>query len=244
MTSFFYSLNRHHWAGATLSRWLQVILLLGALFTALGWVPGGWPGAVVWLALFGLVLFGSVYWQKRDYVQFEESSPPTVVPAPLDPTDKIPIFATGRFSVEGKTQRFTWLQGFFRTFATREHAALCLAPESSFLLLGTWPEREVGMWYCFFMPDQIEDLRWGHVQFDSEPLTCVAVDYQLEVPKQGRFSRAQTLYETFYLACPDPEDAQRILADLLHDQQPVPAADRYPSNNGYRAAERNRSDGR
>lgn len=206
-----------------MSRWLAFLLLLGGLVTAAGWLPGGWPVAGLWLLALLALLGVTAYWRRRDFVHFQEAPAPDLLPARLDPSDKIPIFATGHFSVEGKYRRFTWLQGFFRTFATREHAVICHVPPRRFLL-GQWPERETGLWYQFFMPGDILRVRWGAVQFGPEPMVGVAVDYRLAIPKRGRLSRARTLEETVFLACHNEADARRILANLLYELTPPPSA--------------------
>ncbi len=222
MRQLLYNLTRHHWSGAPLSRWLAFLLLLGGLVTGIGWLPGGWPVAALWLLAFLTLLGMMVYWRRRDFVRFQEAPAPELIPARLDPSDKIPIFATGHFSVEGKYRRFTWLQGFFRTFATREHAVICHVPPRRFLL-GQWPERETGLWYQFFMPGDIQQVRWGVIDFGAKPMVGLAVEYRLTIPKRSRLSRARTLDETVFLACHTEEDARRILANLLYELTPPPA---------------------
>jgi hypothetical protein len=215
----FYRLNRHHFSDVPLSRWIQIILLGLAGFAAVGWLPGGWPLAILFLALFLLFVGGSIYWRRRGYITFEEKPQPAIAPRPLKPEAKLPIFASGYFSVEGKHANFTWLQGYFRTFPTREHAVLCLVQPSRFALLGKWPEKEVGMWYIFFKDEDIEEIRWGEIQFGSQRFPGVAVSHRIFIPKQGRFDRDKTLHRTAYITAAEEEDARRILADLLYDQQ-------------------------
>ncbi len=218
MHKFLYNLTRHYWSGAPLSRWLLILLLVGAGVTGAGWVSGGWIGTAAWLLVFLALIAAITYWRRRDFVVFKELTPPQFTPKRLKPVDKIPIFATGQFSVEGKDQRFTWLQGFFRTFATREHAVICLVPGRRFLLLGEWPSQEVGMWYQFFNPDDILQVRWGEVRFGSASMTGLAVAYQVHTPKRGRFRPARTTQETIFLACENHEDAEKIMANLLYEK--------------------------
>jgi hypothetical protein len=215
--SLFYNLNRYYLSGAPLSRWLIVFLLLGGTATALGWAPGGWPATGLWLlAAVGVIV---ITWKlkRQDFIAFHELPAPVLEPKPLPASEKVPIHASGHFHVEGKYRRFAWIEGYFRTFATREHAALCLVPPSRFLGVARWPDEETGMWYCFVMPAHIQQVRWGEIHFRGGPNTGVAVDYQLTIPKQGRLRPERTEFETLYLACESKEEACLILADLLYD---------------------------
>ncbi|RME62233.1 MAG: hypothetical protein D6790_06675 [Caldilineae bacterium] len=216
-------------------RWVQVALAGVALIAAVGWLPGRWITAAVALLLLVALTWRARHWRTRDYIRFHDRPKPDVTPAALPASAKLPIFASGYFSVEGKHQHFTWLQGYFRTFPTREHAVLCLVQDSSYLLFGQWPEHEVGMWYCFFKPEVIEKIRWGEIVFDDHRMPGLAVQHTVHMPKRGRLRPARTVSKTIYLACHTEEDARAILADLLYDHRkesetkPKPV---HPSANG------------
>lgn len=219
MGAFFYRLGRHKISDVSLTRWVQVILLALAIIAGLNWQSGGW-------ILSGLLLLGMItftfykhQWQRRSYVTFEESDMPAVAPHPLKPADKIPIYASGHFSVEAKQGHFTWLNGYFRTFATREHALLCLVQPSRFALLGKSPEKDVGMWYIFFKADEIESIRWGRLTHGADSLPGLAITLRVFIPKQRRFQRDRTLRRVVYMACPSQEEASQILADLLYEEK-------------------------
>jgi hypothetical protein len=217
--AIFYRLNRHHFSDLPLARWIQIGLLALAGMVIIARLPAYWITAGVLIFLFLLFTGISIYWRGRNYIAFTETPKPAVTPKALKPADKLPILASGYFSVEGKYANFTWLQGYFRTFATREHALLCLAQPSRFALLGQWPEKEVGMWYIFFRDQDVESIRWGEVSHGGEKLPGLAVDHQIFIPKQGRFDRDKTVHRTFYIACREETDLRRILADLLYKKQ-------------------------
>ena len=63
------------------------------------------------------------------------------------------MYVTGGLTVEGSEQRFTFVPGFYKTFATREHALLCQVRPAARVGVLRWPEAEVGMWYAFFQPN-------------------------------------------------------------------------------------------
>lgn len=230
MDAIFYRLNRHHFSDLPLIRWIQIGLLALAGIAVISRVSAYWLIVGALILLFLLLTGASIYWRRQNYMAFTEKPKPAVSPKALKPADKLPILASGDFSVEGKQARFTWLQGYFRTFATREHALLCLAQPSRFALLGHWPEKEVGMWYIFFRDQDVESIRWGEVSHGGEKLPGLAVDHQVFIPKQGRFDRDKTLHRTLYMACREEEDVRRILADLLYKKQTESA--RIPNQNG------------
>ena len=216
MSRLIYHLDRMMLAGAPVVRWIDGFLLLIGALGAFAFVPGRFLTAGLCLVLFASFIWLRRHWRSRDYVQFLESAPPAVTPQPLAPKDSVPIHASGYFTVEEKSERFTWLQGYFRTFATREHAVICLVQPKRFLL-AEWPEKDVGMWYVFFFPKSVRAVRYGTVNYGRNTQTCLAIEHEILIPKRGRFSRERTVQETVLLASPTEEDTRRILADLLHD---------------------------
>lgn len=203
-------------------RWLLVLLVAATIVWAPGWLPGGWAVSLLWLLVYISVLLFVRREQKQDFVRFVEADAPTTSPVRLTPDDKIPLHVTGYFSVEGKWQRFTWLPGFYRVFATRERALLCQTQSTRFLRIAQWPGDEVGMWYIFFMPSDVENVRWGELHFGREPRSALAIEYRVTVPARSRLGREATVTETIYLAAQRAEDLTLVLADLLHDL-PTPA---------------------
>ncbi len=219
-----YRLSRHQLAGLPLSRWLFGLLIVAAALWALGLFPGRWWGAALWaLAAAGLGLAVALS-RRADFVRFVEEPLPDLLPQPLPPAEKLPIYATGLFTVEGKAQRFTAAPGFYRTFATREHAVLCLLRDQPFLWLAEWPLGEAGMWYIFVEPANIRRLRWGRLRYGRSEQPAVAVEHLLTLPAGGRRRKEQSRLETVYLAAPDTAGARRVLADLLHDLATTQAA--------------------
>lgn len=215
--TFLYRVSRHVFAGAPLIRWLLILIFLCGIVGFVGFGVGRWVVVPLCLLLILVLLFLLRQWRRVDFVQFEELPPFNVISAPLTPDDKIPVHCTGYFSVENKSQRFTWLPGFYRTFATREHALLCKVDYQKFLGIGEWPSDDVGMWYVFFYPRDIERIQWGRLYFDNQPRLAVAVDRRVTIPATNRLQRDKDVIETIYLACATEDDGRKIVADLLHD---------------------------
>jgi hypothetical protein len=212
-----YTVSRGQIGGLSPLRIIQWILLLAAAIWATGWLPGRWLGVGGWVAILGLLQVALYRLRQRDFVQFINASLPTVAPGPLDPKEKVPVFVSGLFEVENKAQRFTWLPGFYRTFATREHALLCQVGHRPALRFAGWPPDEVGLWYIFFHPAAIESVQWGALRFGRTERPALAVHYRhTPTQVQGRRPPATTV-ETIYLAFQQEHHAHTVLADLRYD---------------------------
>jgi hypothetical protein len=209
-----YQLRGHRWSGWRLDVWLSVALILVAGLAWLGWAPGG-LAVVIAMAVVLLILWAAMLWaQRHQFVTFlPQQLPASPGPtAPLMPIDKVEGRATGQFEVEGKVQRFSEIRSYYRTFATGEHAVMAIVPPSRFLLLGTWPKCDVGMWYIFFRPEQVLELRAGLLHFDGAPRPALRVAYQ-----------ASDRREAAYLSFDDHATRQRVWADIQKDvQKPAP----------------------
>lgn len=212
-----YALHHRQFAGAPQLRWLLLMLFGATLLWSIGGLPGQWWVAastgILWLTLFGF----AAYWRRRDFVRFDALPLPLVTPLLLDPQEKIAIQATGLFSVENKYRRFTWLPGFYRTFATREHAVLCQLRQPSLGLLGQLPSEEIGLWYMFFMPTTLVGVTYGRLYFGRQGKVALAATSRVTIPKRNRFRPAQIRDEVIYLAFETEAEAATVLADLLYD---------------------------
>jgi hypothetical protein len=78
-----------------------------------------------------------------------------------------------------------------------------------------WPADELGMWYAFVGPSEIESLTWGTLTFGTSTYPAIAIVYRLEIPPGPRRKHAQIRQETLYLAAPEEVDGRRIYVDLL-----------------------------
>ncbi|MCX6047570.1 MAG: hypothetical protein NT075_20925 [Chloroflexi bacterium] len=213
--TLFYNFSRHRLAGASLLRWLVGLLLISALIGLLWhwWVTG------LCLSILVALFIAFHYWRRRDFVTFTADPLPPVSPRDLDVKQKIPVFVTGRFTVENKWQRYTWLPGFYRTFATRERALLCRVQNQHFLYISQWPATEIGLWYIFFMPSQVQQVQWGRLTFGGKTRLALAITYRVQQPKSRQPDNFRD--ENIYLTVQTEEDGHKILADLSRD---VPAS--------------------
>jgi hypothetical protein len=201
-----YRLARYRWGDAPLGRWLRLGLLSVAGLAVLGLLPGRWGTASAVLIVFALSVVVDWWAKRQQYVIFirQQSEPPPS--APLRPQDKVPLRATGFFEVQGKNQTFTELPAFFRTFATREHAVMAWSRPPRWLLIGSWPAEEWGMWYIFFRPEMIREVQAGLLRFGRRAYPALRVIVENE--KQAR---------AVYLSFDGEEERRLVWADIIHD---------------------------
>lgn len=214
-----YLLSRAHLLAIPLLRWVNILFIGLALIWGFLSLPGGWVGSALWL-LVALALFLWVRSARRQ--AFTHFVPSPLSPAPsaqiLPPTQKRPVYVTGELSVEQKARTFTVLPGFYRTFATREHALLCRVRERRIWGVATWPEEEVGLWYAFFTPQQIASIQPGEIKAGRQSLAGLSITYRA-VSSHRSERRRQPALATLYLAFANEADRAAVLADLLVDWQ-------------------------
>ena len=210
-----YGLQRFHLGGAPFTRYITFFWFAIAGLAFLGVLPGRW----ITIAIALLLWIGQIIllrrWERQQFVSFTPAPSPALNDAPLETSEKLPIYATGLLNVEGRYRAYSATPGFYRTFATGEHAVLCRVQEQRFFALGKLPPEDVGMWYAFFNPSDIEQLTWGSLQFGPTTYPAIAVQYHLEIPPSPRRKKPEVRQELLYLATPEVQDAQRLYVDLL-----------------------------
>lgn len=216
-----YRLRRHFWLGWSLARWLGVSILLAGLLALLRcWAR---PGYALGLAGLLLAYVGLLLWAERQgYVRFRacETTGPQATVAPVPPEERVPVRASGWFSVEGKRQYYVNLEADLETARTREHLVKGRVQSSRFLLLGTWPEHEVGWWYIFVQPAAIRQMGWGRLYFGLTPQRALQVVYTLD---DGTLQRILMTSES-------SAALHRVWADLLLDAPVAAQGGRPPAS--------------
>ncbi len=130
-----------------------LLLLIAAGLFAVGVLPGRLAGVIVCSVLLLAMIIVVNVAARRQFVVFNRDGstvPQSLSARFMDPMDKLSLRATGLFEVEGRAGRFTDLQATYRSFQTREHSVMAIVPPSRALLVGRWPDEEIGMWYIFF----------------------------------------------------------------------------------------------
>jgi hypothetical protein len=225
LRAFFYNARRHELGGMPLTRWIFVACMALALVWLTGLAPGRWVGVGFWVLAASAVGVSTRLFQRNDFVRFYAGTAPDVTPKAMNPDDKYSAYITGLCVVEGRYARFTMLPGFYRTFATREHALLCLARDRRYLRIGRWTADQICMWYTFFMPADITTIEYGKLQFDRTLHNAIAVTYATTIPAKNKLKRDRQVQETLYIVPGSEEGGRRIWADLLFDGTAATTAD-------------------
>jgi len=215
---------RHHCLGEwPLDRWVVTLALIAAASIPLRWLVLDRPQTpLAWgilLLLIGAAIGVSTlrHWAMRSgYVAFElqDDLPPAA--QPLDPTDKIPVYPTGQFEVEGKSAVFADLLAYWRSFTSREHTVMAIVRPSRFLLLGKTAARDIGMWYVFFTPGMITAITPGTIAFGRMRRSGLRVTYRFTPPPSGR-KPPQPISQALYIGFADEIARQAVWADMLAD---------------------------
>ena len=219
-----YQLRVHGWGDTRLDILGRNLAFLGAAIILIQWLLRGRPAlpAWHWLAL-GLILFFALglivlhIWAGRaGYVAFTPK-PDQAAPAPreLAPDDKEAHFATGRFEVAEKRGYLADLAAYWRSFGTREHTVMAVQHASRFLM-GSLPADQIGMWYIFFRPEDIDEITSGVVAFGAVRRPGLRVIYR-SLPPEGTKKPKKPTREVVYLAFDTDAGRDRVWADLRAD---------------------------
>ncbi|MGQ9489570.1 MAG: hypothetical protein ACUVR4_01360 [Anaerolineae bacterium] len=226
LLKFVYQLRVHCLGQWPLDRWAVTLAWGWAVVLWLGWLLRGRPALAPWhwgvLALLGLVGAGLLalrFWGERHgYALFvPEGRLARPTPCALAPEDKVPLWATGHFGVEGRSGFFAGLQAYWRTFATREHAVMAIRHRSRFLLVGKAPDKQIGMWYIFIPAERVERVTPGRIAFGGISGPGLRLEYRRPPEAQAvrRFRFLGPAQETVYLRFADESARVRVWADLL-----------------------------
>ncbi len=214
-----YLASRALWLGWPLLRWLT---LLSAL-PFVGWL-NGWA-LLLWLVAAIACKVWETLCQRNHFTHFvPHPDAPLPAPQPLPPAHKIALYASGLLQVGQKAQRFAFLPGFYRTFATREHALLCQVRPRPIWRIARWPADEVGLWYAFWTASQLTAVTPGQIDNGQQHLPALAITYCPADPPGSR----QPATTTLYLAFLNEQARSSVLADLLADWPPAPTMELTP----------------
>lgn len=226
-----YQIHRHEWAGVRLDRWIILLLLILAGLFAIDVLPGHLAGVIACSVLLLAIIVIANFAARRQFIVFHRDGstvPQSLDACFLDPMDKLSLRATGIFEVEGRERHFTDLQATYRSFQTREHTVMAIVPPSKAMLVGRWPDEEIGMWYIFFKGAELRRIEPGQLRYGLRTWPTVQIDLeQVILPptspvdvwggyRSGK-KKVKLRQQTIYLSFDSPSDRQTALADLLTD---------------------------
>jgi len=216
---------RHHCLGEwPLDRWAVTLALIAAAIIPLRWLVLERPQTPLAWAILVLLIGAAIgvstlrHWAaRRGYVAFElQSDQPPPAPRRLNPADKVAVYPTGQFEVEGKSAVFADLPAYWRSFASREHTIMAIVRPSRFLLLGKTAARDIGMWYVFFTPGMITAITLGTIAFGRTRRLALRVTYRFTPPASGH-KPPQPISQVLYIGFSDEIARQAVWADMLAD---------------------------
>lgn len=216
MNRVFHALREYYLGALPLLHWLVLLLAAGAVAVGLAWIAA----PRVWALPLGAAALG--LWilneraRRRLYVSFQPGAD-APAPAPLAASHAVAVRATGVFEVENRCQAHTWLEGYYRTFPSREHAVIAsLAPHRVLRWIRRRPQCQ-GMWYIFCLPQAVRRVQVGRIRFGRQVLPGVALTHWMQRPGRVRRNRRVWQASIVYLGCQDDAEARLIAGDLLHD---------------------------
>ncbi len=219
-----YQLRMHRLGDGRLDVLGRNLAFLAVAVILVQWLLRGRPALPAWHWLtLGLMLFGALglvvlrIWAGRaGYVAFTPQ-PDLAAPAPreMTPDDKEAHFATGRFEVAEKRGYLADLAAYWRSFGTREHAVMAIQHASRFLV-GSLPAEQIGMWYIFFRPEDIDEVTPGVVAFGAGRRPGLRVVYRSLPPEDAKKPK-KPVRDTVYLAFESEAGRDRVWADLAAD---------------------------
>lgn len=215
MYAFEYWLNQRSLLGirlAALARWLPILLLL------YGWLRE-WPAPALIALLLVIVWINYSLWRaKRDnYNRFVASGASLIDAGDLQllpPNQKVPVQATGLFSVSGRDDNLLLRPAQYWRVPLGEHVVMVEEKPGKFL-------------YQFFSARSLQDARPGWLLFGARPVETLAVTFLSRWgPEYTRFGQ---LYEdgkedssppkrvTVYLSIPDEATRRAVWHTVVED---------------------------
>ena len=204
-----YQLQRHYFAGWSLLRWSVLALVSPPILMAVGIIPGG-NIALAATDIFSVAALFALWRTRRGgYLHFSPDDTAVfgdIEPQKLPFPEKIPIRASGWFSVGGKTRYFVHEHAFYQTFETRERVLMVSIARTRWLLLAQSPAAETGWWYSFFTADRIRRVEHGWLHFGAHPHPALKLHLSPENPDDAPV--------IFHIATDTPAQMNRLIADL------------------------------
>ncbi len=217
LSQWLFTMGRGTFLGFPLLRVLTFVLVFVALTWLLRWLPGSPWVAIALLAAPIVVALAHTAAARRSFVGFTpDVDAVAVVAEPLAAAEKLPVYLWGRLEVQERVRSFVALPGFYRTFATREHACIGLAISKSKLGVAALSDLDAGLWYAFCTPTQLISVRTGSVTWGRMRYPALALAYHVQ--RAHASGRTQKGVETLYIATADDATRKRILADLTVEE--------------------------
>ena len=191
------------------ARWLPIIALL------VGWVLDWPPAVMIALLLVALWINYSLWRARRDnynrFVPGQSAAGGVPIHAALPPNERLPILATGLFSVSGRESRLLLRPAKYWRVPLGDHVVMAEEEPGKFL-------------YQFFDAQSLQELREGLLLFGRQPRATLAVSFLARWgPEYTRFGPYQEAGHdglppprrvTVYLSAED-DATRRLIRDTI-----------------------------
>ena len=223
---FCYKLTYHRLFSISLKRWIWALVILPPLVALIGQIT--WIWAILLALLGAAALIGAESARRKQYILFSVTDP-LEQPAKateleqsawsadaraqdekdlLQADEPLRCWASGRLGVEGKARTLAGERASISFVRTREHIIMAQVRRTRFLLLAQVSKADVGYWYAFFYPRQVQAVRSGTIYcgFSARP------GLELRYASEDADPSIQ-----LYLGFEDVDARQRLLDDLRRD---------------------------
>jgi hypothetical protein len=180
-----YCLRHHLWGAWSLAHWLALLLAAAAIVVFVR----SWPsfGAAVFLGVLLVAMIVFLRWaDRKGYVHYRVESNADMLLSkapprpPMRPEKLVPVQASGWFTVEGNDQYLVDVKADMKITGLGERIVMGRLHPSRFLLLGRWPSYELGWWYIFFFPADVQEISVGHMSFGLRSRVALRLVYGLD----------------------------------------------------------------
>ena len=202
-----YKLTYHRFLSISLKHWIWALIVLPPLVAWFGRIE--WVWAILLAVLGAAALIGAERARRKQYVLFlPTESSERHSERPLDVDEPLRCWASGLLGVEGKGRALACERASISFVRTREHVLMAQVRRTRFLLLAVVSKADVGYWYAFFHPRQVQTMRVGtlYCGFSARP--------GLELRYAGE-EAGQSVQ--LYLAFEDLIARQRLMDNLRQD---------------------------
>jgi len=213
-----YKLKYHYFIQISLRNWLWVLVfapLVAAFIRRMAWY------SAISSSVLGTLLLLGIDWSRRQgYAIFEPAPLGANAEAgpPIQADEQVPCRAFGLFAVGGDRRTMVNEPARISYVSTREHIVMVYLRQTRFLLLTRSEGAEVGCWYAFFTPQDVQRVETGHIQCGIRTQPGLAVRYRSA--EEGEDTETRNQVDTVYLAFDDTGTLQRVLDDLRLDVAP------------------------
>lgn len=140
------------------------------------------------LLLFVAFMLTLLTLRRHDFVAFYPLPLPERTAQRLTPKQKIPVHTTGLFMVENKNT--PGYRAFIALLPPVNGRCFVRCRIEISWHISHWPETDI--WYVFFMPEAVQQIRWGQLRFGRTIGPAIAITYQITAGRDEKAAPMRT----------------------------------------------------